>query len=309
VLRASSGSLAGLGQPVSRPRLSIVIPTRDRPHLLRFAIESAIEQTMQDLEIVVVDDGSSKPVELPEHARLRLIRLPASCGAAAARNVGARAARGKWIAHLDDDDQLLPHFAEVSLQALAHTTLPEPVAVISGLEVVNEQGHVVQTHVPPTLLRGSHFGLEPIDPRLSFWSKNTLVVEREVLAGIGGFDESFTSLQYTEMFLRLNWACSILGVPVLTYRVFLHEGPRLSRDPSRRRANFDRLVRKHASFLSAHPSMFATLVLRNAYAMYHLGHRREAFVGLCQGIRLHPRHSAFKIAAFVWRRLVRGEGP
>jgi glycosyltransferase involved in cell wall biosynthesis len=238
-----------------------------------------------------------------------LIRLPASRGASAARNVGARAARGKWVAHLDDDDQLLPHFAEVSLDALAHTTLPKPVAVISGLEVVNEQGQVFQTHIPPTLPRGSHFGLEKIDPRLSFWSKNTLVVEREVLIGIGGFDESFTSLQYTEMFLRLNRECSILGIPVLTYRLFMHEGPHLSRDPSRRRANFDRLVRRHQSLLSAHPSMLATLLLRNAYAMYNLGHRREAFVGLCKGMRLQPRHSVIKIASFVWRKLLRGEGP
>jgi glycosyltransferase involved in cell wall biosynthesis len=294
---------------VSPPRLSIIIPTHDRPHLLPRAVKSALEQTMTDLEVIIVDDGSAPPADPGQDPRLRLIRLPVSRGAAAARNVGARAARGQWIAHLDDDDQLLPHFAEVSFDALAHTTLPKPVAVISGLEVVNEQGRVFQTHLPPTLPRGSHFGLETIDPRQSFWSKATLVVERETLMSIGGFDESFTSLLYTDMFLRLNRECSILGIPVLTYRVFMHEGPHLSRDSSRRRASFERLVRKHESFLSAHPSMLATLVLRNAYAMYNLGHRREALVGLCKGMRLHPRHSVVKIASFVWRKLLRGEGP
>jgi hypothetical protein len=296
-------------QPLTSPRLSIIITTHDRPHLLRRAVKSALEQTVEDLEVIVVDDGSAEPVDLREQPRLRLVRLPVSRGAAAARNAAARAARGQWIAHLDDDDELLPHFANVSLNALAHTTLPKPVAVISGLEVVNEHGQVFQTHIPPTLPRGSHFGLEKIDPRLSFWSKNTLVVEREVLIAIGGFDESFTSLLYTEMFLRLNWECSILGLPVLTYRIFMHAGPQLSRDSSRRRANFDRLVRKHEAFLRAHPSMFATLVLRQAYAMYHLGQSREAFVGMCKGMRLQPRHGALKIASFVWRKLLRGEGP
>ena len=295
--------------PVSDPRLSIIIPTRDRPRLLPLAVKSALEQTRDDLEVVVVDDGSTEPVDLGEQPRLTVIRLSVSRGSSAARNVGARAAKGHWIAHLDDDDQLSPHFAEVSLNAFAHTTLPKPVAVLSGLEVVNEDGRVLQTHLPPTLPRGSHFGLEKIDPRLSFWSKNTLVVEREVLMAIGGFDESLTSLQYTDLLLRLNWECSILGVPDLTYRVFLHAGPQLSRDSGRRRANFDRLLKKHEAFLRAHPSMHATLVLRQAYAMYHLGQHREAFVGMCKGMRLHPRHGASKIAAFVWRKLLRGEGP
>jgi glycosyltransferase involved in cell wall biosynthesis len=272
-------------------------------------VKSALEQTAEDLEVIVVDDGSTEPVSLPADPRVRLVRLPVSRGAAAARNVGASAARGRWIAHLDDDDELLPHFADASLDALAHATLPKPVAVLSALEVVDEQGRVLQTHVPPTLPRGAHFGVEKIDPRLSFWSKNTLIVERDVLMAIGGFDESFTSLLYTEMFLRLNWECSIVGIPVITYRVHLHTGPQLSRDASRRRANFELLVKKHEKFFKAHPSMFATLVLRQAYAMYHLGQYREAFAGMCKGIRLQPRHAAAKIASFGWRKLLRGEGP
>ena len=75
------------------------------------------------------------------------------------------------------------------------------------------------------------------------------------------------------------------------------------------RNKLDRLLKKHEAFLRAHPSMHATLVLRQAYAMYHLGQHREAFVGMCKGMRLHPRHGASKIAAFVWRKLLRGEGP
>ncbi len=294
---------------MTSPQLSIIIPTHDRPHLFPRAVKSALEQTLEDLEVIVVDDGSAEPVNFREQPRLRLIRLPVGRGAAAARNVGARAARGRWITHLDDDDELLPHFADVSLDALAHTTLPKPVAVLSALEIVNERGQVIQTHMPPTLPRGSYFGLEKIDPKLSFWSKNTLVVEREVLAAIGGFDETLTSLEYTELFLRLNWECSILGIPVLTYRGYLQPGPHLSRDSSRRRVNFDRLVKKHEAFFRDHPSMFATLVLRQAYALYHLGEHREAFVGLCKGMRLQPRHAATKIASFVFRKLLRGEGP
>ncbi|MCA1993391.1 MAG: glycosyltransferase, partial [Coleofasciculus sp. S288] len=129
---------------MSTPLLSIIIPTHNRPHLLRRAVQSALEQTMDDLEVIVIDDASAEPVNLNEHPKLRIIRLPVNGGIAVVRNVGARAAQGRWLAYLDDDDQLLPHMATVSLDALASTTLPKPVAVLSGMEVVSEDGEVLQ---------------------------------------------------------------------------------------------------------------------------------------------------------------------
>jgi glycosyltransferase involved in cell wall biosynthesis len=288
---------------MSNPLLSIIVPTYNRPQLLQRAVKSALEQTVEDLEVVVVDDGSAEPVNLSEQPRLKMIRLPVNRGVAAARNVAARAARGQWLAHLDDDDELLPHFAEVSLNALADTKLPKPVAVISGLDVLNKDGRLLTTHLPPTLPRGSHFGLEEIDPGQSFFSKQTLVVERNVLLGIGGFDESFTSLTYSEMFLRLNPVCSILGLPVVTYRQFLHKGPRISHDMSRRQFNLNRLISKHEPLFKAHPRMFAAFVCQRAFILYNLGRRREAFFSLCRAMQLHSFHTITLTAPFLWRRL------
>jgi glycosyltransferase involved in cell wall biosynthesis len=286
----------------SNPLLSIIIPTHNRPQLLQRAVKSALEQTVEELEVIVIDDGSAEPVNLPEQPRLRMIQLPINRGVSAVRNVGARVAHGRWIAHLDDDDQLLPNFAEVSLHALAHTTLPKPVAALSGLEAVNKNGALMQTHLPPTFPRGSHFQLEEIKPGQSFFSKQTLVVEREVLLSIGGFDESFSALSYTEMFLRLNPVCSILGTPIVTYRQFIHEGPRVSHHASRRQSDFNRLMRKHGSLFNAHPRMFAEFVLIHAYALHDLGQRRKAFFSLFRALQLHPSHSIARIASSLWRR-------
>ena len=71
-----------------------------------------------------------------------------------------------------------------TVRALAHHGIP--VAVLSGLETVNTGGKVIETYLLPILPRGSHFGLEEIDPGQSVFSKATLFVEREVLLGIGG---------------------------------------------------------------------------------------------------------------------------
>ena len=256
---------------MTNPILSIIIPTYNRPHLLPRAVNSALAQTVEDIEVIVVDDASPQPVQLPDHPKLRIIRLPINSGGAAALNIGARAARGRWITYLDDDDKLLPHMVKVSLEALAKTNLPKPVAAISSIEVFNEDGEVIEKRIPPTLARGSHFCLEDIEPGQSFFCKQTMVVERDVLLGISGFDELFRSRVHTELFLRLNPVCSILGLPVITYRLFKHGDPQVTKDLSLRQVSFNRLILKHESIFKAHPKAFAKLVFQHAHRCYELG--------------------------------------
>ncbi len=290
---------------MSNPRLSIIIPTYNRPHLLPRAVDSALAQTIEDVEVVVVDDASPEPANLPEHPQLRIIRLPQNQGTAAARNAGAKAARGHYITYLDDDDQLLPHMAEISLAALTDPTVPPPVAVLSGLEVIEPNGKVTQTRIPPTLPRGKHFFLEEIAPEQSFLSKQTLVIERELLLSLGGYDESFNSRVHTEIFLRLNPVCSIIGLPTITYQMFVHEGPRISRDPSLRQVSFKRLVSKHEAVFKAHPKMFANFVYKHALMSKELGQHRAAFLNLLWAMRIHPTHTVKQVSEPIRSRLQR----
>ncbi len=88
------------------PELSIVIPTHDRPGLLRAAVESALRQDLE-VEVIIVDNGSPEPVALAGDPRLRVLRHERSQGGSAARNLGARAAVAPWVMWLDDDDELL----------------------------------------------------------------------------------------------------------------------------------------------------------------------------------------------------------
>jgi len=283
------------------PALTIVVTTYNRQHLLPGALRSALAQTLEEIEVIVVDDGSTEPVAVPADPRVTLLRLPANRGLAAARNAAATIARGRWITHLDDDDELLPHFAEVSVDALARATLPPPVAVVSGLETVNQHGEVVETHLPPTLARGSYFGLVDIDHRQSFFSKQTLVVEPELLRALGGFDEALGALPYTELFLRLNPACSILGLPVVTHRQLVRDGARLSRDPSRRRADHAHVVARQRALFDAQPRLLAALTLRQARALYAFGDVRGAIACLTEVVLRDPRQALSRIPPLLWR--------
>ncbi|MBD2256135.1 glycosyltransferase [Pseudanabaena sp. FACHB-2040] len=288
---------------MSNPSISIIIPTYNRPYLLPRAVQSVLDQTVDDYEIVVVDDGSPEPVKLAEHPRLRVIHLPKNQGSAAARNAGARAARGRWIMYLDDDDRLLPHMLEVSLKGLTNTNLPQPVAVLSGLEVVNVAGQVIDTRCPPTLPKGSHFFLEEIEPEKSFLSKQTLVVERELFLSIGGYDETFQSRVHTELFLRLNPVCSIVGLPTVTYQLIAHEGPRISYNPALRQVSFRHLISKHQAIFRAHPKMFSDFVYQHARTSYQLGQKRAAFASLLWALKLHPVHILSKASQFLKLKL------
>jgi hypothetical protein len=185
--------------------------------------------------------------------------------------------------------------AERSLAALEHTNVPGPVAVISGLEVVEQDGRVVERRLPPTLPRGSHFALEEAPPGTSFLSKQTLFVKADVLRGIGGFDVAFRSRAPSEMFLRLNPVCSLLGLPEVTYRQFRHRGARVPTDPGLRRASFAQLVAKHEDALRAHPRGFARLLIEHARTLRRHGDWLGAADALAKAAARDP--------AMLWRSL------
>jgi len=275
------------------PELSIVVPTRDRPELLRAAVASALAQEGADVEVLVVDDGSSPPVRLDADPRLRVLRLDPGEGGSAARNLGAREARAPRVLWLDDDDELLPHAARVSLDALAASTLPPPVAVLSGIDVVDGSGRLLERRLPPDALpRGAHFALEGEVPGRSYHTKQTLVVDRELVLRLGGFDPAFRSRVHSELFLRLNPACSLQGVPVVTYRLRAHAGPRVSADPGLRQASFDQLVAKHRDAFAAHPDAYAAVLLQHARTSWGMGQRAGALRAVGRAARVAPRTTA-----------------
>jgi hypothetical protein len=98
------------------PRISVILPTRDRGHLLPRALESVFAQTERDWEIVLVDNNQNEPPVAEQRAlerwlsdpRVRVVRPAAVRNAAMARNAGLAAAGGEWITYLDDDDAYRP---------------------------------------------------------------------------------------------------------------------------------------------------------------------------------------------------------
>ena len=94
------------------PLVTVVIPTLGRPHVLTRTVNSALAQTLGNIEVIVVIDGPDKKTEealqqIHDH-RLSIHVHTENRGAAASRNTGVSLAQSQWIAFLDDDDLWMP---------------------------------------------------------------------------------------------------------------------------------------------------------------------------------------------------------
>ena len=135
----------------ARPVVTVVIPTRNRPALVLRAVKSALEQTLTDIEVIVVVDGpDSKTVEALatiSDARLHTISLPTSVGGSDARNIGIQRGSGEFVALLDDDDEWLSHKLAAQLSAARHSKYPFPV-ITSRLIARRPDGDEIWPHRP-----------------------------------------------------------------------------------------------------------------------------------------------------------------
>ena len=113
--------------------VSVIIPTHNRPEFLKRSIKSVLDQSYQDLELIIVDDGS-KPtaqniVDSFQDSRIRFIRQEVSRGGGTTRNIGIRAATGNFIAFLDDDDEWVPNKLAIQMEYFEGT--PDDVGIIA----------------------------------------------------------------------------------------------------------------------------------------------------------------------------------
>jgi glycosyltransferase involved in cell wall biosynthesis len=179
------------------PFFSVVIPAFNRFELLLQAIQSVQKQTFQDFEIIVVDDGSFEPIEVPladDEARIRVFRHAKNLGAAAARNTGIQAANGTLIAFLDSDDLWLPE--KLMRQAELMKIESEIGACVCSYHYETEEGYSLQKiKKPASWLKELAKGC-----RLSPGS--TLVVRRECYAQTGYYDLSFPRHEDYDWLLR-----------------------------------------------------------------------------------------------------------
>jgi CTP:molybdopterin cytidylyltransferase MocA len=173
----------------SRPGVSVVLSTYNRAAQVGRAVDSVLSQSGVDLELVVVDDGSTDdtPAVLAAvaDARMRCVSQR-NQGLSASRNAGARQARGDWLLFLDDDDRLCEGALERLLTA---RTGPFCRVVVGGMRFVDGHGQMLEERSPASLrhvLAGS------------------FLISRSLFEEVGGYLEGLPTSHQTELFLRVR---------------------------------------------------------------------------------------------------------
>lgn len=185
------------------PTVSVVIPTRNRPALLREALDSVRAQTFTDYEIIVVINGPDNPFtaatyRVAEAAGASILRISAG-GIAVALNAGVRAARGRWIAFLDDDDLWEPDKLETEIgigEAEGADVLFCDVYMFDGATRVRLDPIRPPPHLTPR---------EAMTIRNCGRGCSSTTVRREAVLAAGEFDTSLASPDW-DMWMRLSWA-------------------------------------------------------------------------------------------------------
>lgn len=243
-------------------KVSIYIPTRNRKLLLERALRSVIEQTHDDLEIIVVNDASTddtgpyldslRTIE----PRLIVINFDKPNGAPTARNRAIKIASGRFITGLDDDDEFTP------------TRIASLLSYWNGLG--DEEGHVAGLFtqsmmtdgksVSPTTDRKNEVRYE--DLFFHNFIGNQIFCPTRYLREIGGFDESMPALQDLELFMRLvrKFGPARL-VPDYSYVCYVDDGrERISKSAQKRYQAFERIVQKNSEAPShLRPHLFLQL--------------------------------------------------
>jgi glycosyltransferase involved in cell wall biosynthesis len=214
----------------SAPLVTVAISTFNRAHLVGRAIRCALAQTVENIEILVVDDGSTDGTAAVlgdlDDVRLRRVRHERNHGISRTRNSAIRLARGEWIAFLDDDNEWPPDYLERQLAVAA--SRPEAGVVYCRARVRNARSGtewlthdaIGQSRVFGHLVAGWHLQM------------SATLIRKSVLLEIGGLDEELRASEDRDLWLRLAQRTDFAGTSeVLMTRNIHHGGPQLSRNP------------------------------------------------------------------------------
>ncbi|MEK7615664.1 MAG: glycosyltransferase family A protein [Patescibacteria group bacterium] len=217
------------------PEISVIIPTFNRPEMLKRAIASVEAQTFKDFELIVIDDAVLKK------------------GGGGARNEGIKKAQGKYIAFLDDDDTWMPNKLEVQHGLLNETSSDVGFSFTAVQNVFDDHEEIT------TISEGIADYHKRVLENFKEFLNVTLMFKREVFDTVGGYDESFPNHQEGDLLIRATKRYKGLGINVPLTRVSMSKSyVRTNKaTPDMKIRGREMLLQKHHDDFAADPENFA----------------------------------------------------
>jgi len=231
--------------------VSLIIPCYNGESFVRESLDCALGQTWPNVEVVVVDDGSTdRSAEiLREYGdRVRVVNQ-VNRGLPAARNSGIHISRGEFLCFLDVDDYLSPQFAQTMAEALMSSGAA---VAYCGWQNIGARGRSNDPYVPPDYEAGNK--LESFLCSASPWPVHAAMVRAEVLRETGGFNESLPTCEDYEFWLRVALTRPIVRVPqVMAF--YRHHGQAQMSSNRWRQARYTWLIKR--DFIRRSPQLVA----------------------------------------------------
>lgn len=226
------------------PKISVIIPTYNRAHLVGRAIQSVFDQTYRNFELIVVDDASNdktkEVISSIDDSRIRYLRHDINRGGGAARNTGIRESRGDYIAFLDSDDEWLPTKLDRSISCLQNST--DKVGLIYSRHILHDD------ETSRRMLPKFHpYSGDVYKRLLSGWcpaTTSTVLVDKHHLINAGMFDPDLSSFQDYDLWLRISQICYFEVVDDILLIQHIHSGKRVSKNPKNRLNALNRIIDK-----------------------------------------------------------------
>ncbi len=267
--------------------ISIVTPTYNRAHLLPNMIKSVQQQTFEDWELLIVDDGSTDKTEdviqpFLKDERIRFIRKENS-GATHSRNVGACEAKGQFLTFLDSDDEAYPQW----LHAISSLMDNETAIICCG--AVRKLSNGEKLKEEPWLYR---FFDETLYVKFTCGS---LIVSRSLFEEVGGYDVHLKSNQHTDLGYRLlnhlrgsNLKKKYTNECLI--QINIHQGARIRTNWKQVSEGSLQFIEKHYDFLLKNKSVkhISDIYSVIAFSNYKMNQRQKSIHYLMKSIRHNP---------------------
>ena len=201
------------------PIISVIIPVYNGEKTIKETIESVLNQTFTDFELIIVNDGSQDStlavIDNIQDSRKKIFSYP-NAGVSESRNRGLEQATGEYIAFLDADDLWTPDKLEAQYKALQEN--PKAGLAYSWSDWIDESGQFLRSGGHITVNGNAYAKLLLRD---FVESGSNPLIRRQALAEVGGFDQSVTPAEDWDMWLRLAARYDFVAVPVpqILYRI------------------------------------------------------------------------------------------
>jgi len=266
------------------PHVSVIIPTYNRASMLGRAIQSVLDQTYRDFELIVVDDCSSDDTQEVTKGfaddRIRYIKHPTNRGGSAARNTGIRSSRGDYIGLLDDDDEWLPNKLELQVDLLDR--LPEDYGVVYSGYRSEQSGKILGEYSP--IHRGDvyHQMLKSC-----FIGSPTILIRKICFDNAGRFDEALPSCQDWDMWIRLakHYKFDFLPEVLAVYNI---HGDQIKFNLLKYVCGVNEVLAKHGEDISKNKKILSYQYRYLAILYYAVGDKAEGTKFMLKSIKLNP---------------------